>query len=75
MCTEKLKLGRSGDEVPQDAEAEQPDHPASLGDSITASYSDEVFGAHRRGSSRVPTGAGKSAMCQPAHNARPAGCC
>src|SRR5215831_1931147 len=30
------------------SEAEQPDHPASLGDSITASYSDEVFGTHRR---------------------------
>jgi hypothetical protein len=29
-------------------EAEQPDHPASLGDSITASHSDEVFGTHRR---------------------------
>ena len=32
-------------------EAEQPDHPASLGDSITASYSDEVFGTHSRGNS------------------------
>src|SRR5215831_265365 len=30
------------------SEAEQPDHPASLGDSITASHSDEVFGTHRR---------------------------
>jgi hypothetical protein len=30
------------------SEAEQPDHPASLGDSITASYSDEVFGTHNR---------------------------
>src|SRR5262252_2686275 len=29
------------------SEAEQPDHPASLGDSITASYSDEVFGTHK----------------------------
>jgi hypothetical protein len=29
-------------------ETEQPDHPASLGDSITASHSDEVFGTHRR---------------------------
>src|SRR5215471_10299917 len=29
------------------SEAEQPDHPASLGDSITASHSDEVFGTHR----------------------------
>ena len=28
------------------SEAEQPDHPASLGDSITASHSDEVFGTH-----------------------------
>jgi hypothetical protein len=30
----------------QDAQskAEQPDHPASSGDSITASYSNEVFG-------------------------------
>src|SRR5262245_29619802 len=27
-------------------EAEQPDHPASLGDSITASHSGEVFGTH-----------------------------
>ena len=27
-------------------DTEQPDHPASLGDSITASYSDEVFGTH-----------------------------
>src|SRR5262245_37351631 len=31
------------------SEVEQPDHPASLGDSITASYSDEVFGTHSRG--------------------------
>src|SRR5262249_3562941 len=31
------------------SEAEQPDHPASLGDSITASHSDEVFGTHRCG--------------------------
>jgi hypothetical protein len=29
------------------SEAEQPDHRASLGDSITASYSDEVFGTHK----------------------------
>src|SRR5215475_3436273 len=28
------------------SEAEQPDHPASLGDSITASHSDGVFGTH-----------------------------
>jgi len=28
-------------------ETEQPDHSASLGDSITASHSDEVFGTHR----------------------------
>jgi hypothetical protein len=28
------------------SEAEQPDHPASSGDSITASRSDEVFGTH-----------------------------
>jgi hypothetical protein len=32
----------------QDAQskAEQPDHPASLGDSNSASQSDEVFGTH-----------------------------
>src|SRR5215471_15460821 len=30
------------------SKAEQPDHPASLGDFITASYSDEVFGTHRQ---------------------------
>jgi len=29
------------------SEAEQPDHPASLGDSIAASHSDEVFGTHK----------------------------
>src|SRR5215831_16982684 len=29
------------------SEAEQPDHPASLGDSNAASQSDEVFGTHR----------------------------
>src|SRR5499427_2225865 len=29
------------------SEAEQSNHPASLGDSITASHSDEVFGTHR----------------------------
>src|SRR5215472_5801339 len=29
------------------SEAEQPDHPANLGDSITASNSDKVFGTHR----------------------------
>jgi hypothetical protein len=28
------------------SEAEQPDHPASLGDSNAASHSDEVFGTH-----------------------------
>jgi hypothetical protein len=30
------------------SEAEQPDYPANLGNSITASPSDEVFGAHSR---------------------------
>jgi hypothetical protein len=35
------------------SEAEKPDHPASLGDSITASYSDEVFGTHSGGSIKV----------------------
>src|SRR5215471_9032160 len=30
------------------SEAEQLDHPASLGDSITASHSDEVFGTHSK---------------------------
>jgi hypothetical protein len=29
------------------SEAEQPDHPASLGDSNAASHSDQVFGTHR----------------------------
>jgi hypothetical protein len=29
------------------SEAEQPDHPASLGDSNAASHSDKVFGTHR----------------------------
>jgi hypothetical protein len=28
------------------SEAEQPDHPASLGDSNAASHSDQVFGTH-----------------------------
>jgi hypothetical protein len=28
------------------SEAEQPDHPASLGDSNAVSHSDEVFGTH-----------------------------
>src|SRR5258707_9988947 len=41
------------------SEAEQPDHPASLGDSITASHSDEVFGIHSRfrRKSRLPRAA------------------
>ena len=30
------------------SETEQPDHPASLGDSTAASHSDEVFGTHRQ---------------------------
>jgi hypothetical protein len=30
------------------SETEQPDHPASLGDSTAASHSDEVFGTHNR---------------------------
>jgi hypothetical protein len=33
------------------SEAEQPDHPASLGDSNAASHSDQVFGTHRTGKS------------------------
>jgi hypothetical protein len=37
------------------SEAEQPDHPASLGDSNAASHSDQVFGTHSGEMSRELT--------------------
>ena len=40
-----LRLERRGQDGQN--ETEQPDHPTSLDDSITASHSDEVFGIHR----------------------------
>jgi hypothetical protein len=40
----QLRLERRGQDG--QSEAEQLDHPARLGDSITASHSDEIFGTH-----------------------------
>src|SRR5215813_4811861 len=43
--TPQLRLEWRGQDC--QSEAEQPDHPASLGDSITASHSDEVYTRER----------------------------
>jgi hypothetical protein len=48
----QLRLERRGQDG--QSEAEQPDHPASLGDSNAASHSDEAFGTPNRREFRRP---------------------
>jgi hypothetical protein len=50
------------------SEAEQPDHPASLGDSNAASHSDQVFGTHKTFNRNSPVGPRRrlADVCDPA---------